>query len=144
MAEQGSLVYLRTKFQELVGIRAPAEISPHGALDSAKKIVNLQEKLLLKNTKPIDLFTATVATSQLLQWCEQLQSQLVLGSRPSLEDRETLTQIKEKFSSGNLPSEEIKRLTALQYVADPKLGTVSAMETLEKLQARYPNVNPRA
>lgn len=140
MAEKGSLVEMKQSFKSMVGFRAPAEISIQGAMGSAAHIIELDEKLLLHREEPTDFFIAAVSTSQLLNWCEQLQRQYTTGERHTVEDTETLVKIREKLMAGNLPTGEIKRLTKLMYVADPYLGAAKGIETLLALRARFPDV----
>lgn len=64
MPEQSSVIELQKTFEDMVGFRANAKISEEGAFASAEKIVDLDEKLVLKTTAPIDLYSAVLATSQ--------------------------------------------------------------------------------
>lgn len=62
--QQSSVIELQKTFEDMVGSRANAKISEEGAFASAEKIVDLDEKLVLKTTAPIDLYSAAIATSQ--------------------------------------------------------------------------------
>ncbi|HHT9138869.1 MAG TPA: hypothetical protein ACFYEK_16700 [Candidatus Wunengus sp. YC60] len=142
MSEQNSVIEMQKTFEEMAGFRANAEITEDGALESADKIVDLQGKLILKTTSPIDLFSATIATSQLIQWYDQRQRK-ASKTGSTVEYVEILAGVKEKFSRGNMDEKAIKRLTARQYVADPKLGATKAMDTLQQLRSLYPDASLR-
>lgn len=128
---------LQKTFKDIIGFRAPAEISEEAAKQSAGIIIELEEKFLLGHSYPSDLFLATIATSQLLQWCDQLQQHVTGGSIPSIEDKERLKEVNAKLSQGNWSKDEIKRLLRMQYVADPKLGANKAMDLLVRLHTFY-------
>ena len=128
---------LQKTFKDIIGFRAPVEISEESAAQSAGIIIELEEKFLLRQTYPIDLFMATIATSQLLQWCDQLQQHVTGGSIPHIEDKELLEEVNVKLSQGNWSKDEIKRLLRMQYVADPKLGANKAMDLFVRLHTLY-------
>ncbi len=80
-----------------------------------------------------------IATSQLLQWCDQ-ETRAVSGGKKAVPGNpQVRNEIIEKFKKGS-DKEELKRLTQELYVADPLLGARKAMELLEKLHSKYPEV----
>ncbi len=136
MIEQDIHILQKT-FKDIVGFRAPAGINEEAALEAAGIIIEQEEKFLLRHFDPVDLFKVTIAASQMLQWCDQLQQRVIGGSIPFIEDRLLLTQVNAKISSGNLPKDEMKRLLIMQYVADPKLGANKAMDLFVRLHTFY-------
>jgi hypothetical protein len=132
---------ISTEFRNIVGVVATAEITEDGAARSAAIIVELEDKIYRKTTKPVDLFRAVLATSQLIERWSQLRQHLVSGSISSINDMQTFKNVQEKFAKGNLPIEEIQRLTEVMYVASPGLGANKAMDVLRKLQAMYTDIS---
>jgi len=140
MAEK-DLHTLQREFRNIVAPVATAEISEEGAARSAGIIVELDEKMHKKRTEPIDLFRATLSTSQLIERWSQQQQRLAAGSISSVNDVDTVRSIQEKFAGGNLPKEEIMRLTKLLCVASPSFGANTAMEVLSKLRGTYADIS---
>ena len=138
MSEITSLITLKDRFKSIVGFRAPVEISSPFALDAARRVVELDEKILTRQTTLSDMYISMISASMLLQWWEQINREVVSGQRSGIKDEATLLQISSQFSSGDLPKEEIKRLTALKYVADPQLGSNKAMNIFESLRKQFP------
>jgi len=132
---------IQKEFRDIVGFTATAGISDAGAKRSAGIIVDLEDKILGKNTQAIDLFRATLATSQLIERWSQIRQSLVAGSISSVEDAETLELLHAKFSGGNLAKAEIMRLTKIAYVANPAWGANKAMEVLDKLRTIYADIS---
>ena len=118
MAEK-DLHTLQREFRNIVAPVATAEISEEGAARSAGIIVELDEKMLKKRTEPIDLFRATLATSQLIERWSQQQQRLAAGSILSVNDVDTVKSIQEKFAGG-LPSEEYEKVLGAKATKDLK------------------------
>jgi hypothetical protein len=132
---------IQKEFRDVAGFMATAEITEDGASRSAGIIVALEEKIFGEKTQPIDLFRATLATSQLIERWSQLRQHLAAGSISSVNDEETLKLVQEKFTGGNLPKDEIMRLTTITYVANPGLGANKAMDVLSKLRTIYADIS---
>ena len=139
MIEKDSRI-LSLQLRDTLGFVANAKISEEGARRSAEIVVDLEEKIRAGYTHPADLFRAVIAASQLVARWGQLKWQLAGGSIRKVEDTETIMAIQEKFSGGNLPKDEIMRLTAISYVANPSLGANSAMDVLTRLQTEYAEI----
>jgi hypothetical protein len=138
MIEQSGLRVSQQKFKETVGFRATTRISEKGAWESAGIIVELDELIISKNTQPIDLFKAVIATSQLLSRWDQLQKSYISGEIPYVINNEELFKIGERIKFGNLSKDEIKKLTQESYVASPERGVYKALEVLNILHDLYP------
>lgn len=139
MAETTGLAEMKKQFLDLAGVEVPAKISPEGALASAKRIVELEEKIALGTQDPIDLVPALISTSQLLKFWEQKNPSHVIGQPFPVQDTGEVKRISEKLKGEILPVGEIKDLMARLYVADPELGTKKSMEVLTILHEKYPN-----
>lgn len=140
MEGEVSLVDLKKQFKEIVGFRAPAPISEEGALRSAGIIVEVEEKMVSKKDDPTDLFRVVISTSQILQWCEQENRAVESGNKNAAGNPQRKNEIIKKFQKGGNGEQEIKRLTQELYITDPLLGARKAMELLESLHSKYPDV----
>lgn len=132
---------IQKEFRDMVGFMATAEISEAGANRSAGIIVELEEKIISKTTKPGDLFRATIAASQLIERWGQLRQCFAAGIISNVEDGETLALLKEKFSAGNLPKEELMRLLKIACVASPSVGANKAMDVVSQLRTIYADIS---
>ena len=141
MENQVSLVDLKRQFKEIVGFRAPAPISKDGALRSAGIIVDVEEKLIKNKQSSPDLFRVVIATSQLLQWFDQENKKVISGDKNMPGNPERRNEIIKKFERGGNVEEELKELSQELYVVDPVLGAKKAMELLQTLHNKYPEVS---
>jgi hypothetical protein len=144
METKENLVDVKNELTDMIGFNAPAEISMQGAMRSAGILVEIEERMISKNASPMDLLSASISTSQLLNWWEQRDQLVASGKLQTIEDTETISQIAEKFTQGNLPKEEIKHLTKLLYVANPRIGANKGMQMLRDLKMIFPAVDIKA
>jgi len=135
-----SLAGLQSQFHEIVGFMPPDPISETYARVAAERVVMLEEKLQLHTEQSSDLYIAMISASQLIAWWKKTSLDVYNGNRPHLIDTSLTDHIADKFSKGNLPPEELKRLTALKYIAVPNLGATVAVEVFEKLRTKFPNM----
>jgi hypothetical protein len=134
-------VNLRFELRHVLGFVANAEITYTGAVQAARVVVELDDKIREHATHPADLFRAVIATSQLVRRWGQLRQDYMAGSIRTVIDADIYIEAQEELARGNLPEEEAMRLTAIAYVANPCMGANSAMDVLSKLQAMYSDIH---
>lgn len=140
MESQVSLTDLKKQFKEIVGFRAPAPISEEGAINSSGVIIEVEEKFLEKKMDPSDILRAVIATSQLLQWCEQENREVGMGAKQKPGNPLRKEEIVSEFEKGGHSKDELKQLSRELYVVDPALGASKSMQLLTTLHKNYPDI----
>jgi len=136
MIEQ-DIVELQKTFYDMVGINAQAQISEVAAENSAGLIIDLETNLNHGQTKPVDLYVATIATSQLIERCRQVQDRVAVGLTRSVDDKDVVCAIDAKLSEPTISESERKRLLKYKCIADPIYGAKKAMDVFTHLHVYY-------